>query len=161
VPITQTKTSDSTNALGDLAHPGEPVVLTFATGLPGFPDAHRFALEPIDPRLEPFCRMRSLDQPGLSFTVLPPGALFPRYQVVVDEESVERLGLADADDAVVLAIVTLAVPPEPPKVNLLGPIVVNRNTWAAAQVVQHGSTYGVAVPLGAGEPSEDPGASAP
>jgi flagellar assembly factor FliW len=147
VPITQTKTSDA--ALG--APEGEafdgPVVLSFATGLPGFPTARTFALEQLGPQLEPFARLRCLELPEVAFTVMPPGVLFPDYAVVVDEESVERLGIQSADDVVILAIVTLSVPPEPPKVNLLGPIVVNRRTLDAAQVVQHGSSYGVAVPL--------------
>lgn len=122
-------------------------VLTFAAGLPGFPEAHRFVLEGLGAELEPFCRMRSLDQRDVVFTVMPPGLLFSDYSVNIDEESVERLGIHAAEDAAVLAIVTLAVPPEPPKVNLLGPIVLNRHTLAAAQVVQHGTNHGVAVPL--------------
>lgn len=147
MPITHTPTGSS--AIGGYGFDGDTAaILTFATGLPGFPAATRFVLEPLGPNLEPFCRMRCTDQPNLCFTVMPPGAFFDGYHVVVDEESVERLGLHDPDDAVVLAIVTLAVPPEPPKVNLLGPLVINRMSRAAAQVVQHGSTYGVAVPLG-------------
>ncbi|HXW33961.1 MAG TPA: flagellar assembly protein FliW [Acidimicrobiales bacterium] len=125
----------------------DDLVLTFVAGLPGFPDAHKFVLDGLGAELEPFCRMRSLDQRDLTFTVMPPGLLFPDYAVVIDEESVERLGITTAEDAVVLAIVTLSVPPEPPKVNLLGPIVINRRTRSAAQVVQHGSNHGVAVPL--------------
>lgn len=147
MPITQTKTSDA--ALGSPAASGEdgPVTLSFATGLPGFPAARTFVLEQLGAQLDPFCRLRCVEQADLTFTVVPPGILFPDYAVVVDEESVERLALTSADDAVVLAIVTLSVPPEPPKANLLGPLVVNRRTLAAAQVVQHGSSYGVAVPL--------------
>lgn len=147
MPITQTKTSDAVLGVPGGGGGDGPVVLSFATGLPGFPAARSFALETLGPQLEPFARLRCLELPGVAFTVMPPGVLFPDYSVVVDEESVERLGIESADDAVVLAIVTLSVPPEPPKVNLLGPIVVNRRTLDAAQVVQHGSTYGVAVPL--------------
>jgi flagellar assembly factor FliW len=126
---------------------GDQAVLTFSAGLPGFPEAHRFVLEGLGDELEPFCRMRCLDQRDLTFTVMPPGLLFADYAVTIDEESVERLGITDPEDATILAIVTLAVPPEPPKVNLLGPLVVNRHSLAAAQVVQHGSAHGVAVPL--------------
>jgi flagellar assembly factor FliW len=143
--ITSDRTSES--LLGVDRGAGDELVLTFVAGLPGFPDAHRFALDGLGAELEPFCRMRSLDQRDLTFTVMPPGLVFPEYSVVIDEESVERLKLDNAADAVVLAIVTLSVPPEPPKVNLLGPIVINRRTLLAAQVVQHGSSHGVAVPL--------------
>ncbi len=47
----------------------------------------------------------------------------------------------------VLTVVTLAQGGRTPTANLLGPIVVNRRTRAAAQLVQHGSGYEVAVPL--------------
>lgn len=129
--------------LGD----SDPVEIEFPTGLPGFPAATRFAVEAMGPTLDPFCRMRCVDLPDVCFTVVPPGVLFDDYTVTIDEEYAERLGLRSADDAVILTIVTLSVAPEPPKVNLLGPLVINRATRAAAQVVQHGSSYGVAVPL--------------
>ncbi|HUO47457.1 MAG TPA: flagellar assembly protein FliW [Acidimicrobiales bacterium] len=149
--MTQTHTSDAVLGNQGLAPSLDKVVLEFATGLPGFPDDRRFVLENLGPALEPFCRMRSIDHPDICFTVVPPGTLVPDYTVEIDIESVERLGLTSAEDAVILAIVTLAMAPEPPKMNLLGPIVVNRHTRAAAQVVQHGSSYGVAVPLVAPE----------
>jgi flagellar assembly factor FliW len=149
--MTKNQTSDA--ALGDrgLSPAVDKVILDFATGLPGFPDEHRFVLEDLGPQLEPFCRMRSIEHPEICFTVIPPGVIVADYSVQIDVESVERLGLESAEDAIILAIVTLAAAPEPPKMNLLGPIVVNRHTRAAAQVVQHGSDYGVAVPLVASE----------
>jgi flagellar assembly factor FliW len=44
----------------------------------------------------------------------------------------------------VFTIVTLG---QPPTANLLGPLVVNRRTRAAAQVVQYQSSYRAAEPL--------------
>ncbi|HZU80318.1 MAG TPA: flagellar assembly protein FliW [Acidimicrobiales bacterium] len=125
----------------------EDVVLEFTNGLPGFPSFHRFVVRALAADMEPFARLQSLDQQDMGFVVVPPGALFPNYTVTVDDEYVEVLGIESPEDVVVLTIVTLAPPPYAPTVNLLGPIVVNRRTWAAAQVVQHGTDYGVAVPL--------------
>lgn len=125
---------------------GAPVEVVFANGLPGFDDLHRFVVEPLGPELAPFCRLRCLDRVGVEFIVVPPGLLFPDYAVEVDDDVVARLELA-AEDAVVLTIVTLADGGRVPTANLLGPLVVNRRTRAAAQVVQHGSGYEVAVPL--------------
>ena len=121
--------------------------LEFPNGLPGFPEARRFSVHPLATDMEPFCRLLSVDRDDIAFVVVPPGALFPHYTVVIDDEHVAQLGLAEPEDAVVLSIVTLAPPPTPPTVNLLGPLVVNRLTWVAAQVVQVQSDYGVAVPL--------------
>lgn len=122
-------------------------VLTFESGLPGFPDQHRFAVVPLGPEFEPFCRMTSLDTEGLQFVVAPPGVFFDDYTIEVDEASAERLGVSDAADVVVLVIVTLAEPPAVPTANLLGPIVVNRLTWSAMQVVQRNSVLPVAAAL--------------
>jgi flagellar assembly factor FliW len=61
---------------------------------------------------------------------------------------VTQLGLTSAEDVITLVIVTTPRPPQPPTANLLGPIVINRVTRNAAQVVQHRSSYGVAEPIG-------------
>ena len=119
-------------------------VLDFVGGLPGFPTARHFRIERLAPEYGPFCVMRSVDQTEICFVVMVAGALFPDYSVEIDEQHVANLGLEVAADAIVLAIVTLG---EPPTANLLGPLVVNRHTWVAAQVVQYQSDYRVAEPL--------------
>jgi flagellar assembly factor FliW len=120
--------------------------VTFAGGLPGFDHLREFVIEPLVGDLAPFCRLRAVNPTGAEFIVVPPGLLFPDYQVEVDEETVERLALR-SEDAAVLTIVTVSADTSAPTANLLGPIVVNRRTGAAAQVVLHGSGYEVAVPL--------------
>jgi flagellar assembly factor FliW len=122
-------------------------VLTFESGLPGFSHLRRFEIVPLEGELAPFCRMRSLEDPQVAFVVVPPGVFFDDYTIQVDEESAERLGVDDPSQVAVLVIVTLAAPPAVPTANLLGPIVVNRRTWAAMQVVQLRSSFPVAAPL--------------
>lgn len=124
-----------------------PTVLEFPEGLPGFPGARRFQLEALAEGLEPFCSMRSLDEERLRFVVVPPGAVFEDYVIEVPEEDVERLGLHDAADAMVVVIVTVA---QPPTANLLGPVVVNRNTGVSRQVILTNSPYDVRTPLPTG-----------
>lgn len=119
-------------------------IVDFAAGLPGFPASHQFRVETLAPELAPFCMMRSVNESGICFILVEPGAVFPDYTVAIDEQHVASLGLESADDAAVLAIVTLG---EPPTANLLGPLVVNRRTRAAAQVVQYQSSYRAAEPL--------------
>ncbi len=120
------------------------VVIDFAGGLPGFPASRQFRLERLAPELDPFCVMRSVNETEICFVVMPPAALFPDYTIEIDEQHVASLGLETADDAVVMTIVTLG---ESPTANLLGPLVVNRLTRSAAQVVQYQATYRAAEPL--------------
>ncbi|MCL4423527.1 MAG: flagellar assembly protein FliW [Actinobacteria bacterium] len=100
--------------------------------------------------LEPFCKLVSVDLEGLEFVVVPPGAVFADYEISIDDEAQERLGIERAEEAVVYVIVTLAEKGATPTANLLGPVVANRRTYEAAQVIQHGSSYLVATPLGSG-----------
>ena len=80
----------------------------------------------------------------ISFVLVAPGVVFPDYTIEIDEQHVASLGLESADDALVMAIVRLGAPPT---ANLLGPLVMNRRTRAAAQVVQYQSSYRAAEPL--------------
>jgi flagellar assembly factor FliW len=147
--ITQTASEDpALGAEGQRPAEGDDVVdgavLDFGGGIPGFPASRRFRLEKLAPELQPFCVMRSVDETGISFVLVSPGVLFPDYTIEIDEQHVASLALESADDALVMAIVTLGVPPT---ANLLGPLVMNRRTRAAAQVVQYQSSYKAAEPL--------------
>jgi flagellar assembly factor FliW len=115
--------------------------LEFATGLPGFPEAHRFVLVHLGDPDSPFSILRSLDQPDLEFVVAPPGMFFPDYEPEIDDSLAGRLALRNADDALLLMIVTVADPPSDSTANLLGPIVVNRHTRSAAQAVLDAGRY--------------------
>jgi len=126
-------------------------VINFAAGIPGFATLHEFRYEDLGPALRPFFRIRSVQDPNIGFTVVAPGLLFPDYSVEIDEEHVEALGLETSDDATTLIIVTVPRPPMTPTANLLGPVVINRHTGAAAQVVQHRSSHSVAEPIVAPE----------
>jgi flagellar assembly factor FliW len=116
--------------------------LHFASGLPGFPDARRFVLVRIGDELSPFSVLRSLDDGvDLEFVVTHPGLFFPDYAPEIDDDTAERLELKSADDALLLVIVTVTEPVAASTANLLGPIVVNRHTRAAAQAVLGASNY--------------------
>ncbi len=122
----------------------EGAVLDFGSGIPGFPQSRYYRLENLAPELQPFCVMRSVQESAISFVLVAPGVLFPDYTIEIDEQHVSSLDLASADDAMVLTIITLG---QPPTANLLGPLVVNRRTRVAAQVVQYQSSYRAAEPL--------------
>lgn len=109
--------------------------LHFAAGIPGFPDARQFALVWWGDEDGPFSIMTSLEDNKLEFLVVPPVSFFPDYAPEIDDDTVERLGLESADDAIVLVIVTVSDDPSGATANLLAPIVVNRHTREAAQVV--------------------------
>lgn len=146
-PVASADTALSVFDPAGLAGLGEGTEIEFAAGLPGFPGSRRFRLEDLGPNLRPFSRLRYLGEPEISFTVVSPGLLFPDYTIEIDDDHQLALGLEGVQDVVTLIMITVPQPPQPPTANLLGPIVVNRRTGSAAQVVQHKSTYRVAEPL--------------
>lgn len=109
--------------------------LHFDAGLPGFPDAHRFALVRWSDDVDELSILTSLEHRDLEFLVVPPALFFPDYAPEIDDETVERLALTKADDAVLLVIVTVGDGPSAATANLLAPIVVNRHTRQALQAV--------------------------
>jgi flagellar assembly factor FliW len=113
----------------------EVPALHFAAGIPGFPDARQFALVWWSDEDGPFSILTSLEQNGLEFLVATPHTFFPDYAPEVDDDTAERLGLDSADDAILLVIVTVGEQPGDATANLLAPIVVNRHTREAAQIV--------------------------
>jgi flagellar assembly factor FliW len=116
-------------------------------GLPGFPGAHRFRLLPWGEQPGPFCLLLCRDDEDLAFVVAPPDVFFPDYMPEIDRPTANRLGIASPADAAVYVIVTLGPTPAEATANLLGPLVVNRRTRLAAQVVLEGTRWDVRTPL--------------
>lgn len=121
--------------------------LHFAAGLPGFPQAHHFALTQWGPRDTPFMLMSGVDDPDAGFVVISPFVFYPEYELDLDDATAARLGLVDPQDAIVLCIVTLYDRPEDATVNLLAPIVINRANGEACQAVQTQAGYEIRAPL--------------
>jgi flagellar assembly factor FliW len=124
----------------------EPPPLVFATGVPGFPDAHRFTLGALDEAGTVYA-LRCLDDPGLRFIAVPPIRFFPDYRPELPDDVVAELHLRSADDAVVLLIVTCTDSLDDATANLLAPVVINVRTRDAAQVVLNGSDFPLRAPL--------------
>lgn len=134
----------------DTAWPSTTSVLRFDAGLPGFPEARRFTLLRWGDEDSPFSVLQSLDDDRLQFVVVPPEAYFPDYAPVLNDDDVERLGLEEPEDAIVVVVVSLGERPQDATANLLGPVVINRHTLAAAQVVLTRQDLAPRVPLLAG-----------
>jgi len=113
---------------------GDIPVVELTAPLPGFPGLRRFALARVvdDGTV---CDLRSLDDPEVSFVVVPPGEFFGDYAPVVGDDVADALELTSADDALVLAMVTLGETAAAATANLRAPIVVNHRTRRAMQVI--------------------------
>ena len=126
--------------------PAPAPVIELAHPMPGFPEARAFALVPLDED-GVLCALRSLEDPALRFLVVPPAPFFPDYAPEVHEAALAELELGEPEDALVLLVVTAGASLRDTTANLLAPVVVNRHTLRAMQVVLDDPALAVRAPL--------------
>jgi len=122
-----------TDRFGELTvDPGD--VIEFPDGVVGFAMVTRVIAVPVnDDGL--FWWLQAVDDPRLAFLAVVPWAFFADYEPVLPADVQDRLGLDDADDALVYCLVTIHDDPRRFTANLLGPVVVNRRRRLGRQVV--------------------------
>jgi flagellar assembly factor FliW len=125
----------------------DPSVITFTQPIPGFPGLKRFVLV----RLEgdsAISELRSLEREDVRFVVATPAAFFSDYAIEIDDQQCSDLGLTDAEDVLILVVLTVGRDAASTTANLLAPVVVNVRTRSAAQLILTGSDWPVRAPLG-------------
>jgi flagellar assembly factor FliW len=108
-------------------------ILQMPQGLLGFEQYREYSVQ-ANPDEAPFQWLQVVGEPSLAFLVVSPFLFMPEYQPNVGSEDVRSLGLKVPEDAIVVNIVTMRGPGHI-TVNLKGPIIVNRHTLVAKQVV--------------------------
>jgi flagellar assembly factor FliW len=116
------------------------------TGMLGFEEIKDYVLA-TNPDEHPFAWLKVPDNSALAFVVIDPFTVMPDYQPDIPQSDVEFLKLKQPDDALLLGVVTIHNQ-QRATVNLKGPIVINRHTHLAKQVIiANASTYSVTHPL--------------
>jgi flagellar assembly factor FliW len=100
-----------------------------------------------NPEEHPFAWLKVQDNSALAFVVIDPFVALPDYQPDIPQADVDFLKLNQADDALLLSVVTIHNETRA-TVNLKGPIVINRHTHVAKQVIiANAAAYSVTHPL--------------
>lgn len=109
-------------------------VLTMPQGLLGFEDIKQYTLKG-NPGEEPFLWMRAQAKDfDLAFIVISPYEVLSNYHPDIPNEEARALNIVQPEDAWVINVVTLRGGGRA-TVNLKGPIIINRHTMVAKQVV--------------------------
>lgn len=131
----------------------EQDILTFETGLPGFPNACKFVLLPLDADL-PLVVLQSVEHQELGFVLAYPFAFKKDYEFEIDEDVKEDLQIEKEDDIVPYTILTLKETFQESTMNLLAPVVINTVKKLGKQIVlQDSASYPLRYPIGAVEGS--------
>ena len=133
------QTDQTYGAVSFTVHTGQlelPLKLEFPQGLVGLPDAKVATLQKL-PDQEPFMWLsfEGLAEP-INFLMIEPNGFVSNYSPELFDQDADELEITASGDAFVLNIVTLRdTVPASASVNLTGPIIVNRRTLQAKQVV--------------------------
>jgi flagellar assembly factor FliW len=100
--------------------------------LAGFPEMRRFALARLDDS-GLVCNLRSIDDPELSFIVVPSGPFFNEYSPEINDQVLAELRVDDPDELIALLVVTIGETSDTATANLLAPVLVNLRTRLAGQ----------------------------
>lgn len=109
--------------------------LHFPAGIVGFPEHRRGEIFHLADQL-PFQWLRLHGPDPLHFVVIEPSGLVADYAPELFDDDAQALGIASGEDAQVYNIVTVRDgPTTTATVNLVGPVIINRHTGVARQVV--------------------------
>lgn len=121
-------------------------VIELPLGLLGFEKITLYTLLG-SPEESPFLWLQMVEDPNLSFLVVPPGQIMESYDPEINDEDAAFLGLQNPQDALVLNIVTVHADGQA-NVNLKGPIIVNRVSLKGKQVIPRNvSSFSLQHPL--------------
>ena len=114
--------------------------ITMAVPMPGFPAHREFVLVRLNDEGLLYA-LTSVDDPELRFLVAPPEPFFPDYAPEIDDEVFAALNTHDPDRLLLMVVITAGV--NETTANLMAPIVLDRDSMRATQVVLTGSGYPV------------------
>lgn len=119
----------------------EDRIFHFADGLPAFEDEREFVILPFDDD-SPYSFLQSVATPELAFFMTVPFVFFPDYEFVLEDDVMAALAIKGSEDMQIYTLVT--IPGGNIKemtANLMAPVVINKKTREAKQVVLDKSQY--------------------
>jgi flagellar assembly factor FliW len=115
--------------------------IRFPDGILGFEDLKDYVM--FDAAQPPFYWLQSVDRVEIAFVLIDPTVFRPDYTPDIDMEELAEIGIASPEDMLVLTIVTIPEDSRLMTANLQGPLVINRETRVARQVISPNPKWGV------------------
>ena len=114
-------------------------IIYFEEGIPGFESLHKFAY--IDSEEGPFNYLQSIEQKEVCFIIADPHEIMPDYAPTINESYFEKLGGGENEDFGMFGVVVLKKEFKESTINLAGPILINKKTKKAVQVITEEKKY--------------------
>jgi flagellar assembly factor FliW len=115
-------------------------IIDMAVPMPGFPAHQQFVLVRLNDQGLLYA-FTSIQDPDLRFLVAPPEPFFPDYAPEIENDVLAALNTKDPDRLLVMVVITAGI--NETTANLLAPIIVDRDSRRAMQVVLSDSSMPV------------------
>ena len=115
--------------------------ILFPDGIIGFEGITSYFL--IDSKEGPYYWLQSEEHPELAFILINPRIFMTDYKLMVQSGDLEAIGVEEQSDLLDFAIVTVPEDHKKISANLMGPIIINKKTRVARQVISENDEYGV------------------
>lgn len=125
-------------ALGEV-EVSEKQRIHFPDGILGFEFIKHYYL--LDMGDSPFYSLQAEEEDEIAFILIQPELFVSDYKLVVPRSDLEALGIKQEDDLLDFAIVTIPENPEKMTANLQGPVIINRHSRIARQVISLNEKY--------------------
>lgn len=125
----------------------ETKLITFSSGIIGFPELKDFLLIHDSDSNGNIKWMQSVQEPAFAMPVIDPLAVMDNYNPEVEDEYIKPLGISDESDMLVLVTITVPKNIEEMSVNLRAPIIISGETRKANQIIVDQDEYPVKYPI--------------
>jgi flagellar assembly factor FliW len=115
-------------------------IIDMAVPMPGFPAHRQFVLVRLND-VGLLYAFTSIQDPAIRFLVAPPEPFFPDYAPEIENDVFAALNTKDPDRLLVMVVITAGV--NETTANLLAPIIIDRDSRRAMQVVLNDSNMPV------------------
>jgi len=123
-----------TDYVGDVEY-SEKDVVHMDKGVYGFEDQKGYLLiDHPDPDM-PYMWLQSLDDENVCFIVTNPFYFVEDYDFDIADATIERLGIDEIEDVLILSMVVIPEVVKDTTINLQSPIIMNKNLMKAEQVI--------------------------
>ncbi|MDO4966809.1 MAG: flagellar assembly protein FliW [Lachnospiraceae bacterium] len=125
----------------------ENKLITFASGIVGFPELKDFLLIHDSDSKGGIKWLQSVQEPAFAMPVIDPLVAMDTYNPQVEDEFIKPLGITDETDMLVLVTITVPKNIEEMSVNLRAPIIISGETRKATQIIVDQDEYLVKYPI--------------
>lgn len=110
-------------------------IVSFPSGLLGFPDHQRYVILDHDAEA-PFKWLQSIEEPDLAFVFMDPALFHPDYHIDIPADALTEI--KDEESEALTVVVILTIPSDDPgriTANLRGPLLISHKTRLGKQLV--------------------------